>query len=151
MISRCHKWPDLGGGCEPRSGHLRQCYITLYEAPASFRLLFLRIPKKSECTPVLMITYRNLNVLSTSAPKMCLRVRFTWTRSTWEAPRPPRTSSDRPPGWPPPQTPQQRARAPTSTRGSRMRAIRPDTVETELSAARCSNSSNLSEIRLTFR
>ena len=43
MISRCRKWPDLGGGCEPRSGHLRQSYITLYEAPASLKLLSERL------------------------------------------------------------------------------------------------------------
>ena len=33
MISSCRKWRVLGGGCEPRSGNLRQCDISLYKAP----------------------------------------------------------------------------------------------------------------------
>ena len=37
MISRCRKWPDLGSQPPPRSGHLRQCDTTLYEAPPSLQ------------------------------------------------------------------------------------------------------------------
>ena len=36
MITRCHKWPVLGGGCEPRIGQLQQHVITLYKVSGSF-------------------------------------------------------------------------------------------------------------------